>query len=92
MPADKHAAKFQGDPARWKATDRELQALPMMFRVEEESSCLLRILLAACGILNLRPLKLHVLENGTERYRIDRPFRCGWGCGNIAALLTCHSL
>lgn len=73
-------ATRHGDPARWAATDGELKSLPVAFKVEEDSSCCLRILAGMTGCLNLRALKLHWLENGAERYRAERPCRLGCVC------------
>ncbi len=54
-------------------------ALQVMF-VQEDSSCCLRVCLAACGGLNLRALQLHMYEGNTETVAVDRPCRMGAGC------------
>lgn len=83
LPPDKNVKKTPDDTNGWEPTNMELSNLPLMFDMREESDCCTRTLMYACGMLNLRPMQLHVYEaNGAtqqEVFQIDRPFACG-GC------------
>lgn len=48
--------------------------------VQEDSSCCLRVCLAAFGGLNLRALQLHMYEGNTEAVTVERPCKMGAGC------------
>ena len=59
----------------------EIKSLPELYFIQEESDTCTRIMLAACGGLNLRPLRLHFYERGAERFLVDKPCKCGgWLC------------
>ena len=83
MPADKRAAREQGGGGGvWAPTLAEIQALPQLLSVREESSACLRVALAALGGLNLRALTLHcgVGPHAPDVFTIDRPCKFGGCC------------
>lgn len=80
LPAGKRVARDHDQDDVWNPTGQELQALPELFFVQEESSLFCRIALTCLGCLNLRPLTLHFYEHGTERFIIERPCRIGGCC------------
>jgi hypothetical protein len=82
LPFGKRAARdHNASPEKWAPSGEELQALPELMRVQEESSCLVRCVLACCGCLNLRPLTLHYSDAGGEKFRVERKFNLGaWIC------------
>ena len=59
LPPGRVAAREQGAPGTWSPSLAEIEALPHVMEIQEESSCFLRVLLAALGGLNLRALTLH---------------------------------
>ncbi|KAG1660283.1 hypothetical protein FOA52_006750 [Chlamydomonas sp. UWO 241] len=84
IPAGKRAATDQeyGTPGRFAPSAEELAALPQMFHVQEESVVWVRMLLALCGGLNLRPMHMHWCMHPTragtsDAYTVERPCRCG---------------
>ncbi|GAQ83979.1 hypothetical protein KFL_001710090 [Klebsormidium nitens] len=81
LPPGRRAARDHlQTPDRWRPKGEELEALPTLMRVEEDSGCCTRCLFTCLGCANLRPLKLHFLEGGGESYTVQRPFRMGGGC------------
>ncbi|GLC44928.1 hypothetical protein PLESTB_001690400 [Pleodorina starrii] len=80
MPADKRPATVHNEPGAWQPSTKELDSLPQVFFVEEDSSCLLRAILAYCGGLNLRALQLHVYQGNEEKYTVKRPCKLGGCC------------
>jgi len=85
LPPDKNVKKSPSDPNGWEPTNMELSELPLMFDMREESDCCTRTIFYILGMLNLRPMKLHVFEaNGDsqqEVFQVERPFACGGCCG-----------
>ena len=88
LPAGRTAARTQGAADTWNPTLAEVEALPHVMDIQEESSCLLRVLLAMLGGLNLRALTLHCCSYGApgapgappqkhELLTVERPCRPG---------------
>lgn len=86
LPPNKAVKRQQGGPG-WEPSNMELSELPLMFDMREESDCMTRTMMYVCGMLHLRPMKMHVFEaNGAtqqEVFQVDRPFACGGCCGAI---------
>ena len=61
MPPERHAARTPTEPGAWEPSPEEIAALPLLYTIQEESDCFVRVLLSALGGLNLRCLKLHFL-------------------------------
>ncbi|GFR49804.1 hypothetical protein Agub_g11744 [Astrephomene gubernaculifera] len=80
MPVDKRSGTDHDEPGAWLPSSAEIDQLPEVFFVEEESSCLLRACLAYWGGLNLRALKLRYYHANYEKYYVDRPCMCGGCC------------
>ena len=82
LPAGKAVAMTPSDPERWKPTAEELKSLEQNLFVREESSCMVRTVAAICGVLNLRPLTLHISVDAAsgDAYIVDRPFNLGGHC------------
>lgn len=83
LPEGKKAMRKQNDPEGFTPNMTEVEGLPRVMYVEEESNCCLRILLSVVGCLNLRPFKLHFFlasqtdSSTVHRYVLERPFRLG---------------
>lgn len=80
LPPGAHVATKQGDEAAWLPSQEEAQRIPQVMFVKEESDCVTRLLLAAVGGLNLRPMKLWFYAPGGPRYVVERPCRLGACC------------
>jgi hypothetical protein len=89
LPPGRRAAREQNVADTWNPSLAEIEALPHLLNVQEESSCVLRVVLAAIGSLNLRALTLHCCSYGagpggvaqqTELMTITRPCRMGTLC------------
>ena len=61
MPPERHAARMPSEAGAWEPSSEEISALPLLFTIQEESDCFVRVLLSALGGLNLRCLTLHYL-------------------------------
>ena len=61
LPLGHRAARTPCEAGAWEPSSEEVSSLPLLFSVHEESDCLVRVLLAALGGLNLRCLTLHFL-------------------------------
>ena len=82
LPSGRQVAKSPGDKARWIPSAEDLLKLDSFLFVKEESSFITRFVLALCGCLNLRPLKLHfsVDPASGDAYLVNRDFKMGGGC------------
>ncbi|PNH03982.1 hypothetical protein TSOC_009888 [Tetrabaena socialis] len=80
MPGDKRPATVHGESGSWLPTGAEIDNLPQVFYVEEDSSCCLRAMLAYCGSLNLRALKLNYYQGTSRNITVDRPCKLGACC------------
>ena len=72
LPPGRVAAREQGAPDSWNPSLAEIESLPHVMDIQEESSCFLRVILAALGGLNLRALTLHCCSYGPPAARARR--------------------
>eukprot|EP00198_Chlamydomonas_reinhardtii_P002669 XP_001692005.1 predicted protein [Chlamydomonas reinhardtii] len=80
LPGHVRAATEPNQPGTWAPSSKEVDMLPEVMFVQEDSSCCLRVCLAAFGGLNLRALQLHMYEGNTEAVTVERPCKMGAGC------------
>ncbi|PNH03988.1 Activating signal cointegrator 1 complex subunit 3, partial [Tetrabaena socialis] len=80
MPGDKRPATVHGESGSWLPTGAEIDNLPQVFYVEEDSSCCLRATLAYFGGLNLRALTLNYYQGTSRNITVDRPCMLGACC------------
>eukprot|EP00889_Picochlorum_renovo_P003812 jgi/Picre1/30842/NNA_006202.t1 len=82
LPQGKVPAETKArDEKYWYPTAADLKGLDEIMFIQEESSFLNRVFMACIGCLNLRPLKLHFMERGTDVIVADRPYKIGGCCG-----------
>lgn len=65
----------------WYPTAEDLKSLDEIMFIQEESSLINRVFMTCIGCLNLRPLKLHFMERGSDVLVAERPYRIGGCCG-----------
>ncbi|KAG2442494.1 hypothetical protein HXX76_002580 [Chlamydomonas incerta] len=81
LPAGVKAATDFNQPNTWLPSKQEIQALPEVFFVSEESSACDRVCMTWIGCLNLRELKLHFYQNNAKTpLLVDRPCKVGGSC------------
>ncbi|KAG2442495.1 hypothetical protein HXX76_002581 [Chlamydomonas incerta] len=80
LPSHVRPATEPNQPGTWAPSSKEVDMLPEVMFVQEDSSCCLRVCLAAFGSLNLRALQLHGYEGSIEALTVDRPCKMGAGC------------
>jgi hypothetical protein len=61
MPPERRAARTPTEAGAWEPSPEEIASLPLLFTIQEESDCFVRVLLSLLGGLNLRCLTLHYL-------------------------------
>ncbi|GLI64392.1 hypothetical protein VaNZ11_007658 [Volvox africanus] len=80
MPPNVNPGREHGEAGAWRPTTAQLDALPQVYFVGEESDCFLRVILAAFGGLNLRALTLHFFYGNADKYLVERPCMLGGCC------------
>lgn len=82
LPQGKVPAETKArDEKFWYPYAEDLKGLDEIMFIQEESSLFNRVFMTCIGCLNLRPLKLHFMELGTDVIVGDRPYRIGGCCG-----------
>jgi hypothetical protein len=82
LPPGRHAAREHNAPDSWHPSLAEIEVLPHVLTVQEESSAVMRVVLAITGCLNLRALSLHFssASHGGVMAVATRPCKLGSMC------------